>query len=1435
MPLGESGIVSGDRIAIGVDEPPSPRGRIGGSTGQGGTAPAAVGPVDGTGRPPLRLVALSGVDGGREWPLVAGRHRIGRAADAEIRLTDPQVARHDLTIEVVAAPDDSPTASPVVELDPGAERTNEVRLDGAPVAARRTLRPGERIQVGSSTLQVRYPRPARRSRTGFGSIPFERTPQFRRPVEHRQLDALGRIPVKPKPGRFRFIAVLVPLAMGVSMAYLFNSPRFLMFAAMSPVMAVGSWIESLRSGGRAYKRQVAELGNRIDARRRELATLLAAERGLRHEVAPEPVDLAEWAAGGDKRLWNRVRASADFLELRIGLGALPAATTVEAERQGDDDLRDEVAAAVAGHDRVVDVPVTVNLVDHPVAGLVGAAEETTSLATALIVQAAGLHSPEDLVLAAAVPTGSGFGRWAKWLPHVRSTNSPIAGPHLAGDAEGADGLIRAVARVAESRSLQGDQRLDPRWPWILVVIDRSLDPDPAVMARLGDLGPTVGVSVLWLTDTDRFVPRQAGVVTHLFAPSDGAASRVSFVDHDVADVDIEPVRLHPSTAADIARDLAPFVDASATHAAASVPSVVTLFEALGTEAVDPDWIAAQWLVDRGNSLPAPVGLTDGGPLVIDLVRDGPHGLIGGTSGAGKSELIQSLVANLIALSSPERVNLLFIDYKGGALSGLFSDVPHSVGAVTNLDALLSLRALTSLKAELDRRMALFEERRVKDLAEMLEKHPADAPASLVLVVDEFASLVRELPEFVEGIVSIAERGRSLGIHLLLSTQRPSGSINENIQQNTNLRMSLRMLDAGESRNVIGTPDAAAIPAHLKGRGFARLGPGELVPFQSAWSGAPLGGDAGPRPIEVAGFGDDSNRSATVRPGSRSVGGPVAAPTTELEALLGAVVEAAQRLHHRRGRRPWREPLPPLIPLADVLDDRRAPHLRCPEITIGMIDHPESQDQYPATIDLAEGSLAIYGAGGSGRTTALVTAACAAAIGDSRNGGGQLTIFGLDFGSRNLGVLNRLPQCEAVALGDDLEAVTRVLAVLERIFTDRQGVLAAAAAAADETPSFDPVLLVLDGFDTLADTFTAMGNLAAMQPWFDRASAIIGKGREVGIFTVLATGSVAGPSGRLMSSVGNRLTLRQTDDNVYRSFGIPSALASGLDLEPGQALTRTGQAMQIAVVGHRPGPDGAPEVDPTAVVELADGLVGSVAPECRTAPLPEWVEGPTEGPSTPGALPLGTADLTLAPTAVDVTASGLTILGPPRSGRSTTLLAIADQLARSGVELWALGPAGSPLAAYPGWARAGFGRASDVVPVLEELAASGEQFGTVPRFLIVDDADRFDDMSLTNPFKAAFETGISWIGSATGFRGLTGSNPLHREMKTTRNLLALAADDETAIQATLGGRLHVRPGVRFPAGRGVLVANGIATVIQAFVPSGHGANVEKTPTMEGIHQ
>ena len=204
-----------------------------------------------------------------------------------------------------------------------------------------------------------------------------------------------------------------------------------------------------------------------------------------------------------------------------------------------------------------------------------------------------------------------------------------------------------------------------------------------------------------------------------------------------------------------------------------------------------------------------------GPFGIDLRRDGPHGLIAGTTGAGKSELLQTLVASLAVANRPDALTFVLVDYKGGAAFADCERLPHTVGMVTDLDAHLVARALDSLGAELRRRehqLAAAGAKDIDDYAEQRSSDPSmDAMPRLVIVIDEFASMVRELPDFVTGMVNIAQRGRSLGIHLILATQRPSGVVSPEIRANTNLRIALRVTDATESSDVIDAPTRRASP------------------------------------------------------------------------------------------------------------------------------------------------------------------------------------------------------------------------------------------------------------------------------------------------------------------------------------------------------------------------------------------------------------------------------------------------------------------------------------------------------------------------------------------------------------------------------------------------------------------------------------------------
>ena len=364
-------------------------------------------------------------------------------------------------------------------------------------------------------------------------------------------------------------------------------------------------------------------------------------------------------------------------------------------------------------------------------------------------------------------------------------------------------------------------------------------------ARTGPLRRFVTASnaaALVVVDTEATVPAMCRRI--LTVGSTGSASWSGDVlDGDDA-VSISFAGISIDTADRVARRLACLVDPEDDGGVGGgVPATVSFAELL------PDTSAAaimrRWQDGGPDPAPAaPLGTSLDGRVDIDLVRDGPHGLIAGTTGAGKSELLRTLVLSLAASVGPEHLNFVLVDYKGGSTFDACTHLPHTVGLVTDLDDGLAERALVSLDAELHRRERILRSVAASDLTDYRSRQAAadialEPIARLVVVIDEFAALAKELPDFLKALVGIAQRGRSLGVHLLLATQRPAGVVNDDIRANTNLRLALRLHDTPDAVDVVGDELPAKFPRGLPGRAALRLGPDELVVFQAARCTGPV--------------------------------------------------------------------------------------------------------------------------------------------------------------------------------------------------------------------------------------------------------------------------------------------------------------------------------------------------------------------------------------------------------------------------------------------------------------------------------------------------------------------------------------------------------------------------------------------------------------------
>jgi DNA segregation ATPase FtsK/SpoIIIE, S-DNA-T family len=1380
-------------------------------------------------RLPRRAVAadvLAGPESGRSQLLSPGTFRVGRQDDCDVVLDDPSVSRHHADIVV----DETWTVSVV----PAPGTPNGVTVNDDLIDAATAVEPDDIVGLGGTRLALRaFERSVDGHVDRLGQIEFHRTPYRPPVVTARDKVEVGPIPERPEPRRLQLIALLAPLIAGLAMFAFSKQIQFLALTLVSPIVMAANTVDDRRSGRVRFRDQLRRFRGEILEHRAELERLRQLERVERFRLAPDLADLARRAELRTVDLWARGRDSPDFLITRLGLGAAHVGYTVELQRGGAEDLREELQAALVGVEQLDNVPVTVDLREDAVLGIHGERDLVDGVAASLITQAAVLHSSDDLTIVVAVSPDRRLG-WTKWLPHVRTVASPLAGNHVVVTHDEAIGVVARLVEIVEFRST-GDRADEEvrRWPRVLLVLDADLTPDAGEVSRLLDAAPGAGISVVWLARALGGVPRQASQVLEV-SEGEGASmdGRLWSTDPDVAERRLEVEHLRPAVAERVARALSPVRDASTASQATSIPRVAPLLDVLGVGRPSAQWISEQWHRRTGYDLRFPIGVDAGGVLEIDLVEHGPHTLIGGTSGAGKSELLQSMVAALAARYPPTRLNLMFVDYKGGASSKVFEALPHTVGYVTNLSADLAARALTSLRAELNHRMRVMEGR-AKDLATMLEEAPDDAPASLVIVVDEFATLVKEVPDFVAGVIDVAQRGRSLGIHLILATQRPS-NINENILANTNLRISLRTIYRAESTSIVDSPAAAEIPVPLKGRGLARMGPRQLVEFQSAFSGAPLVSEAVAQPVLVGAYErtDDSPRAAAGAgrtPSASANGRDRVDVPTHLDVVIAAIVDAHQRLRLPAARRPWREVLPEVVTLQSVGSGAAAEVAGAQPgrlVVVGLLDSPETQDQRPLVVDLEEGGgWLVFGSGGSGKTTLLRTVAASIS---ATSGGDDVAIVGFDFASRNLLSILPLPEVVDVATGDDLEAVTRHLATLDRELTRRRRLLADAGAehltAYNHTQQPLPRIVVLiDGFGAMAATFlNAAGSITSgsMDGWGEMIQRMVIEGRQVGIHTVIAADRHNAAPSRIHSAVGNRMVLRLADANAYAEHGISIERARHLVLPPGRGLWQGTTTVQLAVVS----PDASSMAQGARLATFAERLGREKTGVLRSARLPESINlDQIDKPRGERLRPcLGVADITGQAVAVDLDWANLTVAGPPRSGRSTALATVAHSL-HDGHELFVVGPPTSPLRAMvhdlPA-DRVAFDDAAaigDLLDRLANLAAMGP--GERPRVLLVDDADRLDDSTLQPLWTRLTGLGDLRLVAALETRAMSGytTNPLLNVVRRATRLLVLRPDDPSEFLTATGVKLSIRPGIELVPGRGVLLVDRIPSIIHVARP------------------
>ncbi|MEV4708500.1 FtsK/SpoIIIE domain-containing protein [Actinoplanes sp. NPDC049316] len=1255
----------------------------------------------------VRLVGGPGAGGIVLLP--PGEYDVGGAPGCRVRLTGdvPAVAARllvsvDRTVEVTA-------------LSP-------VEMDGAVLEGPADWPAGRQLSIGANLLELAVGVPVRapltRGSDGF-TWEFNRPPRFFPQIPGGQF-RLPTEPAKPEKNSFPLASLLLAPAVGALVGILSTGNwRFVFLALVSPAAALFTQFGTKRRKRQSFDEQLQAYDEKSLRVRQEIDEAVLEEQRARRYAYPDPALIGRIATLPGERLWERRHGDDDFLALRVGTSSMPSAVRVE------DPAREEHRRTVVPD--LGQVPVTVDVRDSGVVGVAG--ERLDRLAPWLVAQAAALHSPDDLRI--RVLTGSSGERrwsWLRWLPHVRADGAD-AYALIGTNAESVSRRIAELNRLIASRS--GGDRAAAGEPDVLVVFDgaRRLRSLPGAVTVLRE-GPAVGVHVLCLEAEERLLPEECRAV--VVSGSGGASVRTARTGQITGIRADEP---DPGWYERVARGLAP-LGVTGEGDEAVLPQSARLLDVLGLEPPSAEGVEAGWS-GRPRSTKAVLGVGLDGAFAIDLVRDGPHALIAGTTGAGKSELLQTLVATLAVANRPDEMTFVLVDYKGGSAFAECADLPHTVGMVTDLDTHLVERALTSLGAELRRREHALAHAGASDIVRYQERRARDAsmPAMprLVLVIDEFASMVRELPDFVTGLVNIAQRGRSLGIHLVLATQRPSGAVTPDIRANTNLRIALRTTDQAESRDIIDAPDAGELSPGTPGRAFARLGFTALLPFQAGRIGGsrPVDGDRAEvlrvevTPVDWTRLGEP----VPVRTASGAASdGPAA---TDLKELVRAIAAAADRLGVPSQPSPW---LPPLADVTQWADLPQPPAPTVPgdlgPVAYGIVDLPAAQSREALLLDLDRtGHVFFIGSSRSGRSQALRTVAAALA---ARHSCADVHLYAIDCGNGALLPLAGLPHCGAAVDRLQLERLDRMLTWFIAELTRRQSMwgeqgvadLAEQRRNAPADRRLPHLVLLIDRFEVFERDFATYDNGS----YLERLVRLLRDGAGAGIHVLPAGDKVLGAS-RFAGATEEKLVLRLNDRTDYSMLGLnPRSVPP--EQGPGRAVRLADNAeVQIAVLG----PDTSGQGQAAALAEGArritdrDAGVPERARPRRFAALPDLITyAEARRLVPPGARPLtalvgvgGDEVLPLGPDFVDIPT--FAVGGPPRSGRSTALLAVARSLLERGTGLLVVAPRRSPLrdlAGQPG-----------VCAVVQDAGVTAADFRTMLQnvredtgAVVVDDAE-----------------------------------------------------------------------------------------------------------------
>lgn len=1046
------------------------------------------------------------------------------------------------------------------------------------------------IASANDSVRVKGLRPIRKIKPAYPY--FQRPPRMIPEMPEGEM-IIAAPPLAGTEPSVNWLVVLLP-AIGMMMVPLIlilasmgstssgsSSSYMLLYLIMGPISLITAIATYTSQKGKFKKdeeKRKDSYSKYIEQKNAELIKLHDLQRNALIRAYPDFKECMNIAEKKEHSLWERLPVHADFLSIRLGSGNVPFNVNVKlSDTQQtfgeEDELVKNAKGLITEFREISKVPVFLPLQDNISVGGVGDRASILNFTRNTAAFIAATHSYDEVKMGVVCPAEE-YEKWSfmRWLPHI--WDDGFEQRYFAKDRRGVQKTFSSLLDIVKARdilmkNIGSGLKYDATPVYVLFVADGELVRNEPLLRFLVQNRRELGIITFFLFDKYENLPKDCNCIINV----SGTRGEVLFKDGNRHALHFETESVDIDEAEKFCRILAP-VRISNLTAAQTLPKAVTLFQMLELKDINKLDIISRWRANEPYlSLAADVGLMPGGiHLQVDLHEKahGPHGLVAGTTGSGKSEFIQTLILSLALNYHPHELAFILIDYKGGGMANLFRQLPHVCGIITNLGGNQTDRALASIKGEVARRQAFFDKVGVNHIDKYLKlfrgKQTTETMPHLVIIIDEFAELKDEKPEFISELVSTARVGRSYGIHLILATQKPSGVVDAQIWSNARFKVCFKVQNTEDSKEMLKRPDAAAIT--VPGRGYLQVGNDEVFElFHSAWSGAEYhdGNDNDLDSIK------EVELDGTRQPIDRSIfKNDKKEYRTELSCGVDLICIQAGRAGIKGIRGPWLPPLPDKIFLQNIMLEnsltqdwntrREASNWAC--ACAGLVDNPSAQSQYPLIIDFVrEGHVVVIGSPSSGKTTLLKTLVVSLALSNSPE---DVWFYLLDFGGRTLNVFEGMPHTGAVIKPEEEEKLKNFSRMVSKELENRKRLFAELGTASvqayrEHGQNIPAMFIVIDNIAALLEGYPEIEELLVQ---------ISREGGSLGIFMVITAHTSSSVKYKIMSNIKRILALQLTDRSEYISL-IGRGAIEPLNL-PGRGLIKADSPLEFQTALSVPG-------------------------------------------------------------------------------------------------------------------------------------------------------------------------------------------------------------------------------------------------------------------------